>query len=266
MPVTAPSTITPMPAAPSSTDPSSFDTNADATVAAFPVFISQVNAAAANVFANAVDTQTNATNAAASAAAAAASSGAAPWASGSYTTGTAAYSPINGLVYRRKAPGGASPTDPSLDSTNWLTVATGDVTLTGTQTLTNKTLTAAAINGGTVASAALTAPTITNYVETVHAPAAGASFTVDLANGTMQKFTTNANTTITLPAAAAGKSYAVEISYGGTHTITWAGGTLIKWAGGTAPTATSVNGKRDIYVFTCFDAAETLAQDGGRNF
>lgn len=219
------------------------------------------NALADNVFANANEAFASATMANNFAVAASASSGAAPWSAGSYVTGAAAYSLVNGLVYRRKAPGGSSPTDPSADSANWDAIVAGDVTLGGTQTLTNKTLTSPAINTPTVNT-----PTITNYTETVNAPAGGTAFTVNLANGTMQKLTTTGNVTITLPAAAAGKSYALEIAYGGTHTVTWAGGTSIKWAGGTAPAATSVNGKKDVYVFTCFDAAETLAQDGGRNF
>jgi hypothetical protein len=145
-------------------------------------------------------------------------------------------------------------------SINWsaprgATGPAGEVTLAGVQTLTNKTLT----------TPALTNPTLTNYTETLYAPAAGAAFTVDNANGTIHEYTTNANTTITLPAAAAGKSFTVIIKYGGAHTITWAGGTAIKWPGGIAPTATSVNGKADIYHFMC-DSAATYGRDGGRNF
>ena len=129
-------------------------------------------------------------------------------------------------------------------------ITAGDVTLSGTQILTNKTL---------------TNPIVTNYVETVYAPAAGASFTVDLANGTVQKFTTNANATITLPASTAGKSYLIMVAYGGVHSVTWAGGTVIKWSGGTAPAATSVSGKFDIFAFTC-DGTNTYGRSGGSNF
>lgn len=112
---------------------------------------------------------------------------------------------------------------------------------------------------------ALTNPTIANFTETRYAPAAGSAFTVDLTNGTIQRFTTNANTTITLPASAAGKSFVIEVAYGGAHTIAWAGGGTLRWAGGSAPTATSVNGKIDRYVFTC-DGTNTFGSDGGRNF
>jgi len=124
------------------------------------------------------------------------------------------------------------------------------VTPTGAETLTNKTL---------------TNPTITNYTETINAPAAGSAFTVDLTTGTIQKLTTNANTTITLPASVAGKNFSVIVAYGGVHTLTWAGGGVLKWAGGTAPTATSVSGKFDIFVFTC-DGTNTYGRSGGSNF
>lgn len=95
----------------------------------------------------------------------------------------------------------------------------------------------------------------TNYTETTYAPAAGSSFTVSLANGTMQKFTTNANSTIILPTPVAGKSYVIQVVFGGAHTITWSGGGILKWSNGAAPTATSVNGKID--TFTFYSVAET---------
>lgn len=105
------------------------------------------------------------------------------------------------------------------------------------------------------------------FKDTAYAPSAGTSFTVDLANGMDQELTTNGNVTITLPAPVAGKSYTVTVKYGGTHTVTWAGGGTIKWAGGAAPTATSVNGKYDVYVFKS-DATSTytMGADGGRNY
>mgnify|MGYP001445072974 CR=1 FL=1 len=147
-----------------------------------------------------------------------------------------------------------------LASTQTLTL-TGDVTASATALSTGTIATTV----GTLTNKSLTNPTITNYVETLYAPAAGSSFTVDLANGTFQKFTTNGNTTITLPSSVAGKSYILLIAYGGTHTIGFSGGSTIKWSGGTAPTATSVSGKFDIYVFTC-DGTNTYGRSGGTNF
>ena len=108
-------------------------------------------------------------------------------------------------------------------------------------------------------------PTVTNYVETLYAPAAGSSFTVTLSNGTVQRFTTNANTTITLPASVTGKSFVVMVQYGGAHTLTWAGGSTLKWNAGVTPTPTSVNGKIDIFSFFQ-DGTNTYGSTFGQNF
>lgn len=127
-------------------------------------------------------------------------------------------------------------------------------TLAGTETLTNKTLT----------TAALTNPTVTNYVETLNT-SSGATYTVDLANGTLHKFTTTANATITLPSSVAGKSFIVIVAYGGAHTLTFSGGGTIKWAGGSQPTATSTGGAFDIFTFMQ-DGTNTYAVPFGTNF
>ena len=116
------------------------------------------------------------------------------------------------------------------------------VSPTGTETLTNKTLTSPTINTPTV-----TNPTVTNYVETT-ATSTG-NTTVDLANGTIFKVTTNGNNTVTLPSSVTGKSFVVIIAYTGAHTITWAGGSTIKWLGQSEPPQTKINGRLDIFTF-----------------
>jgi hypothetical protein len=145
---------------------------------------------------------------------------------------------------------GTGLTGGAITTTGTIAIDSTVATLSGTQELTNKTL---------------TNPTTTNYTETLHSPAAGSSFTVDLANGTVQKFTTNANTTVTLPSSVSGKSFVIMIAYGGSHSITWAGGSTIKWAGGTTPTATAVNGKFDIFTFFQ-DGTNTYASVLGQNY
>jgi hypothetical protein len=112
---------------------------------------------------------------------------------------------------------------------------------------------------------AIVNPTVTNYVETLFAPAAGSSFTVSLSNGTVQRFTTNANTTITLPASVAGKSFVIIVQYGGTNTLTWAGGSTLKWSSGITPPPTSVNNKIDIFTFFQ-DGTNTYGALFGQNF
>lgn len=129
------------------------------------------------------------------------------------------------------------------------------------------------VNGGTGATTSTgsgsvmlnTNPTITNYVETLYAPAAGSAFTVSLANGTIQELTLNANGTITLPSSVAGKSYTIIVTYSGSYTLTWAGGSTLKWAGGTTPTPTSANGKYDVFNFYC-DGTNTYGTVFGLNF
>lgn len=109
----------------------------------------------------------------------------------------------------------------------------GLVTVDGTATLTNKTL---------------TNPTVTNYTETLYAANTGTAITVSLTNGTVQQLTLTGNATITMPTAAAGKSFIIMLKQDGTgsRTVTWS---TVTWPGGTAPTITSTASKQDIYSF-----------------
>lgn len=149
----------------------------------------------------------------------------------------------------------------SLTLASALPVASGGTGVT-TSTGTNN---AVLSDSPTLTTPNVTNPTVTNYVETLYAPAAGSSFTVSLANGTVQRFTTNANTTITLPASVAGKSFVIIVQYGGVHTLTWAGGSTLKWAYGITPTPTSVNGKIDMFTFFQ-DGTNTYGSIFGQNF
>lgn len=133
---TTPPTITALGTPPSSQDSANFDARADTLLGALPTFVTETNALADNVYDNAVEAAASAAasdasadasaasalTSAANAAAAAASAGGSAWASGSYTTGTRAISPSNQRLYRRLSPGGASPTDPASDKTNWAPV------------------------------------------------------------------------------------------------------------------------------------------------
>ena len=131
MAVTTPPTISALPTPPSTSDPATFDTRADAFMAALPTHTTETNAASANVYANAVDAASSASASASSAGAAANSAatavsaaGATLWVSGTtYAIGDVRYSPANQKIYRRKT-AGAGTTDPSADSTNWGVVST----------------------------------------------------------------------------------------------------------------------------------------------
>lgn len=81
--------------------------------------------------------------------------------------------------------------------------------------------------------------------------------TIDFANGTVFKITTDGNNTITLPSSVAGKSFILFVEYTGDHSITWTGGGTIYWPEGTPPLLTSVAGAVDAFVFV---------QDGTNTF
>jgi hypothetical protein len=140
--------ITPLPTPPSRDDPSNFAARADAFLGALPAFAAETNSVAGEVDASALVASAAAaaavvaeTAAEAAADAANQSANVTKWISGTtYVQGEVVWSPINYLSYRRKT-NGAGTTDPSADTTNWASLAGGDVTLTGVQTLTNKRIT-----------------------------------------------------------------------------------------------------------------------------
>ena len=110
-------------------------------------------------------------------------------------------------------------------------------TPTGTETLTNKTL---------------TSPTVTDYTETVVAIGTVTSAsTISLASGTVQTATLTASTacTFTMPTATAGKSFVLLLKQAastGSGTATFTG---VRWNTASAPTITATAGKMDILTF-----------------
>lgn len=118
----------------------------------------------------------------------------------------------------------------------------GDVTLAGTQTLTNKTLT----------TPTLTNPTVTNYTESVVAiGTVTTTNTIALTSGTVQTATLTAATacTFTMPTATTGKSFVLLLKQAaavGNGTATF---TSVKWGTAGAPTITATAGKMDILTF-----------------
>jgi len=113
----------------------------------------------------------------------------------------------------------------SSGGTGAITLAGASIaTYTGTETLTNKTL---------------TNPTVTNYVETVVAIGnSGTTQTLALTNGTVQTVTMTGNCTFTMPTATAGKSFILICTQDATGSRT-AVFTSVKWPAGTAPTLTT---------------------------
>ena len=102
----------------------------------------------------------------------------------------------------------------------------------------------------TLTNKTIEAGTFTNgYTEEVATANTGTSYTIDLANGSVQILTLTGNCTFTFPTATAGKSFILLLKQDGTgsRTVTWA--SSVKWPGGTAPTITSTASKQDIYSF-----------------
>jgi hypothetical protein len=127
----------------------------------------------------------------------------------------------------------------------------GDVTLTGTQTLTNKTIEAGTFTNG------YTEETVTANTST--------AYTIDLTNGTVQILTLTGNCTFTFPTATAGKSFTLLLKQDGTgsRTVTWP--SAVKWPGGTAPTVTATASKMDKYVFVA-DGTNWIGSNAGQNY
>ena len=117
--------------------------------------------------------------------------------------------------------------------------AKGDVTLTGTQTLTNKTL---------------TTPLVTGLRETRTAMGANA---IDLATGNFFSKTISGATTFTVsnvPATGTAATFILDLTNGGSAAITWPANS--KFAGGTAPTLTASG--RDVVGCYTHDGGATL--------
>jgi len=130
--------------------------------------------------------------------------------------------------------------------------AAGLTTLTGTETLTNKTVEAGTFTNG--------------YTEELVSASTSTAYTIDLANGSVQYLTLTGNCTYTFPTPAAGKSFTLVQKQDGTgsRTVTWPAS--VKWPAGTAPTVTSTASKADKFVFTAIDSSSWLGSVAGQNY
>ena len=121
---------------------------------------------------------------------------------------------------------------------------------TDTQSISNKTL---------------TAPTVTDYSESVVTANTTTAYTISLTSGTVQNLTLTGNCTFTFPTATAGKSFLLVLKQDatGSRTVTWPA--AVKWPGSTAPTITSTASKADLYAFTA-DGTNWYGRTLGQNY
>lgn len=109
------------------------------------------------------------------------------------------------------------------------------VTLTGTQTLTNKTLTAPALTNATGSLSGITVND--GYTEEVYAIPSSTTPALSPTNGSIQTWTLTGNSTPTAGTWADGQSMTLMIDDGTAYTITWTS-VAVTWKtdGGSAPT------------------------------
>jgi hypothetical protein len=103
---------------------------------------------------------------------------------------------------------------------------TGDVTLTGTQTLTNKTIEAGTFTNG--------------YTEEVYALGTSGSLALNPVNGSIQTCALTGNPTFT-DSLAAGQSIVLMLTNGASYTVTYPTITWVTATGNAAPTLTAAD-------------------------
>ena len=131
------------------------------------------------------------------------------------------------------------------------TAGTDYVSPTGTETLTNKTIEAGIFTNG--------------YTEEVATANTGTSYTIDLANGSVQILTLTGNVTFTFPTATAGKGFTMILKQDsfGSRTVNW--GSSVKWPSSTNPTITATASRSDKYVFVA-DGTYWIGSVAGQNY
>jgi hypothetical protein len=104
-----------------------------------------------------------------------------------------------------------------------------------------------------------------DYKEGVVTANTTTSYTISLANGTLQILTLTGNCTFTFPTATAGQSFMMFLKQDatGSRTATWPAS--VKWPSSTAPTITSTLSKGDKFVFTA-DGTYWWGSNAGQNY
>ena len=133
-------------------------------------------------------------------------------------------------------------------------------TLTGSETLANKTLTTPTINGGT-----LTKPTVNGSVQAYTSDSDASTITFDMAASNIHNVTLGANRTLAVSNVSTGQAFVIILKQDGTgsRTVTW--WSNIKWVTATAPTLTTTANRWDIFAFI-YDGTNYYGSIVGLNF
>lgn len=133
-------------------------------------------------------------------------------------------------------------------------------TLTGSETLANKTLTTPTINGGT-----LTKPTVNGSVQAYTSDSDASTITFDMAASNIHNVTLGANRTLAVSNVSTGQAFVIILKQDGTgsRTVTW--WSNIKWVSATAPTLTTTANRWDIFAFI-YDGTNYYGSIVGLNF
>lgn len=161
----------------------------------------------------------------------------------------------------------------------FLSISGSPVTSSGTLAVSYSGTALPVANGGTGTTTSTgsgnvvlsTSPTLSGitvndgYTEEVATANTGASYTIDLANGTVQILTLTATCTFTFPTPTAGKSFILLLKQDSTggYGVTW--GSSVVWPSSTAPTITPTASKGDKYVFTA-DGTYWWGSVAGQNY
>lgn len=150
------------------------------------------------------------------------------------------------------------------------------VTLAGTETLSNKTLTNPTINAAALSGTITGSPTFsgsplftgkpvfTASVPTIVADTDGATITFNMSAGNLHSVELGGNRTLAVSNVATNQSFIVILKQDGTgsRTVTWWSG--IKWVDATVPTLTTTINRYDIFVFI-YDGTNYYGSIYGQN-
>ena len=122
------------------------------------------------------------------------------------------------------------------------------------------------ISEATLADKTISNATFTDgYTEETNVANSGATYTIDLANGTVQFITLTDDCTFTFPTATAGKSFSLFLIQDGTgsRTVTWPAS--VKWPYSLDPTLTTTATKVDRFTFTA-DGTNWYGASAGQSY